>query len=174
MEQRKTPFPYYLLVVLALLVLLLFLVLQYASGSLFAKEPATIAAAAEDGTVLSWIVEKNTWNHLVYDRESTFVCYDRAGLPPAQLTAGQTVTVTIDGTIPDQVTLWAYALASNEDSVYGDSQPLEELNFYFDGKSGSFTLPAAGGDPILGYLLTCTWGENVCEYGLVVQLLPSE
>lgn len=174
MEQRKPPFPYYLLIVLALLALLLFLMLRYASGALFANGPAAITVTAEEGAALNWVVEKNTWNGSSYDREPTFVCYDRAGLPPSQLPGGSTVTITLGGTIPDQVTLKEYALEPDGNSTYGGSRLLEELNFYFNGKSGSFTLPQPGGAPIRGYLLTCSWGENTCEYGLVVQLLPSE
>ncbi len=172
MEQRKQPFPYYLLIVLALLALLLVLVLRFASASLFSKEPASITVTAEDGTQLNWVVEKNHWNGSAYDRAHTFVCYDRAGLTPSQLPGGAAVTITLGGTIPDEVSLREYALAPNGNSAYGDIHLLGELNFYFNGKSGSFSLPQPGNVPVRGYLLTCSWGENTCEYGLVVQILP--
>lgn len=172
MEQKKTSFPYYLLIVLALLILLLVMLLRFASVSLFSMEPASITVTAEDGTQLNWVVEKNHWNGSAYDREHTFVCYDRAGLMPSQLPGGTAVTITLGGTIPDEVSLREYALSSNETSAYGGIRLLEELNFYFNGKSGSFSLPQPGDAPVRGYLLTCSWGENTCEYGLVVQLLP--
>lgn len=173
MESQRRPFPFFALFLLILAVAALLLLLKYASASLFSKDPANITLTAEDGVQLSWIVEKNVWHGVEYDREHTFVCYEKEGLLPSQIDGGSAVTITINGTVPDWVTLREYALRSNEQSIYGDISLLGELDFYFSGKSGSFTLPASDGGSVRGYLLTCTWGENTCEYGFVVQLLPN-
>lgn len=172
MEQRRRPFPYFALWLLLMLLILLFLVLRYAFPVLFAKEPPQITITAGEQNI-SWVVAKNRWNGSQYDREPTFVLYGQQGLLPSQLPAGTEITVTMGGTLPDEVTLREYALDSNEQSVYGESRLTEELLFYFSGKTGSFTLPQPGSAPIRGYLLTCTWGENVCEYAIVVQILDS-
>lgn len=171
MHERKPEFPTFVLWLLLLFIVLLIVILRYASTNLFSKEPSEITLTA--GTeAMSWIVEKNTWHGTAYDRESTFVCYERSGLMPSIVTEGTEIKITMGGSIPDSVTLQEYALSSNERSIYGNSQLLQELIFYFGVKSGTFTIPADTDHPVRGYLLTCTWGENTCEYAFVVQVLP--
>jgi len=171
MQNQKKPIPYFVIWLLLVMAILLFFLLRYASGTLFAKEPPTITISG-GGQELSWVVAKNQWNGSVYDREPTFVCYERAGLLPSQLERDASITVTMGGSIPDKVTLREYSLAPSEASAFGSIQHLSDIIFYFNGKSGSFTLPQSDTSPLRGYLLTCTWGQNTCEYGFVVQVLP--
>lgn len=171
MNAKKRSFPYYVLVLLALLALLAALLLRFAGGALFSRDPAEIVVTAE-GQQLTWVVAKNQWHGSQYDREPTFVLYQRSGLLPSQVSGGTSVSITMNGTLPDQVILGEYALTANESSVYGQADLLEEHAFYFDGRTGSFPLPQAADAPVRGYLLTCSWGGNTCEYAFVVQLLP--
>lgn len=104
MNAKKRSFPYYVLVLLALLALLAALLLRFAGGALFSRDPAEIVVTAE-GQQLTWVVAKNQWHGSQYDREPTFVLYQRSGLLPSQVSGGTSVSITMNGTLPDQVTL---------------------------------------------------------------------
>lgn len=79
----------------------------------------------------------------------------------------------MEGSLPDRVVLTEFALDANERSMFGNTRQLSETDFYFIGKTGTFLLPEGGDAPIRGYRLTCSWGENACEYAIVVQLVPA-
>lgn len=171
MQKKRPDFPTFVLWLLLPLVILLYLILHYASDNLFSKDPSEIILTA--GTEpMSWIVEKNSWNGAAYDRPSTFVCYERAGLMPNIVTDGDEIKITMGGSIPDSVMLTEFSLSGNSESIYGESKLLREIVFYFGVKSGSFEITPDEEHPVRGYLLTCTWGDNTCEYGFVVQSLP--
>ncbi len=170
MHEKKPEFPTFVLWLLLLFSVLLVVILRYASTSLFSKEPSEITITSNT-EALSWIMEKNTWNKTSYEHDSTFICYEQAGLMPNIVTEGAEIKITMGGSIPDSVTLREYSLSSNERSIFGESELLRELVFYFGVKSGTFTIPTDTDHPVRGYLLTCTWGENTCEYGFVVQAL---
>lgn len=170
MLERKRPFPTFVLWLLVFFVALLVLLLR-GCGSLFTKEPPNITITAEDATV-NYIMEKNTWNGAVYDHLDPFYCYGRDIVTPSQAAAGEAVSIRMAGDLPDQVTFTEYALEADDHSPYGSVQLLEEHDFYFSGVTGSFLLPEPGEHPVRGYLLSCSWGENTCEYAFVLQILP--
>ena len=62
-------------------------------------------------------VNKRNYLNIIYDREPTFVCYERAGLFPSQLESGSTVTITMGGNIPGQVTLQTMPVNSVANSL---------------------------------------------------------
>ena len=171
MHAKRPDFPTFAIWLLVIFSALLITLLHYASNNLFSKEPSEITVRIGTEGV-SWAMAKNTWHGEIYDRESVFVAYEQAGLMPTVVTEGDEVKITMGGSIPDSVTLREYALSSNTQSIYGDSTLLQELIFYFGVKSGTFNIPSDPEHPVRGYILTCTWGENTCEYAIVVQVLP--
>ena len=170
MHEKRPECPTFVIWLLVIFSALLVTLLHYASNNLFSKEPSeiTVRIGTED---LSWAMEKNTWHGVAYDRESVVVSYERAGLMPTVVTAGDEVKITMGGSTPDSVTLREYALKSTVQSIYGERTLLQELIFYFGVKSGTFTIPSDPDHPVRGYILTCTWGEDTCEYAIVVQVL---
>ena len=170
MEERKRPFPTFVLWLLVFTISLLFLMVR-CSSDIFAKEPPTLSVAA-DGAPLNWVMVRNVWNGETSAPEDPFLLYGQKIETPSHAAAGETVTVTIGGDIPDKVVLEEYALAPNGQSVYGERQLLGEYPFYFNRKSGTFTLPEPGEHPVRGYVLRCFWGENNCDYGMIVKIRP--
>lgn len=168
--ERKRPFPTFVLWLLVFMASLLF-ILARCSGIFGPKEPPTITVTS-GGAQLNWVMAKNHWNGSAYDRLGTFTIYELDIGVPAQLEAGSEISIRMDGALPDAVTLKEYALTPNQRSVFGGVEFLEDLPFFFSSgaKTGTFRIPEAGDAPVRGYLFTCAWGENVCEYGIVVQI----
>lgn len=171
MNERRRPFPTFVIWLLVLFVSLLVIILRLSSG-LFAKEPPNITVTAE-GQRMGWVVGKNTWNGVAYDRLDIFQIYSRDVMTPSQAAAGEEISIAIDGVLPDKATLAEYTLDADTRSAFGDSRLLSAEDFYFaKGRTGRFPLPSPGENPVRGYVLTCSWGENSCEYAFVVQILP--
>lgn len=169
MKTQRRPFPTFVIWLLVFLGALLFLLTQ-CSGLFSGKEPPSLTIKAE-GVQLSWVMEKNHWNGIAYDRINTFASYGEKISFPSQAAAGERVSITLDTELPERATLLEYALRSNEDSIYGEAQLLSEYPFYFNNRTSSFFLPEPEEHPVRGYLLRCEWGEDVCEYAIVVQIL---
>lgn len=169
MEERKRPFPTFVIWLLVFVVSLLFVVVR-CSSDVFEQE-APILSVSVEGVPLNWVMVRNAWNSEPAEQEDVFLRYAREIGTPSQAAAGEAAEVTISGDIPDQAVLTEYALAPNGQSVYGERQLLSEYPFYFSRKTGTITLPEPGEYPVRGYLLSCYWGENHCEYGIVVQIL---
>ena len=170
MEAKRRPFPTFVLWLLVFMLSLLFLMVR-CSGTLFVKKPPSITVTAE-GQQLNWVVEKSTWNGVSYGQQDAFYRYGLEVSLPSQAAAGEAVSITMDGVLPDQASLREYALEPDGRSAYGAATLLREYSFYFDGKTGSFPQPEPAEHPVRGYLLTCSWGENTCMYALVFQILP--
>lgn len=172
MQKKRPDFPTFAVVLLVFFGVVLFLIMNYASKNLFSTEPSEVTITS-NGQAIGWVIEKNTWRGTEYDHDSIFVNYEAAGLMPNIVTEGDEIKITMGAGIPDTVTLHEYALTSNGRSIYGERELIQELIFYFGMKSGTFTIPSNSDHPVRGYLLTCTWGENTCEYAFIAQVLPN-
>lgn len=170
MEERKRPFPTFAVWLLVFMVSLLFLVVR-CSGGVFAKEPPTLSATVE-GAQVNWVMNARAWNGGAGEEENLFLRYGREIETPAQAAAGEAVTVTLNGDVPDRAVLEEYALSPGGQSPFGGQQLLSESPFHFIRKTGTIPLPEPGEYPVRGYVLRCYWGEDCCEYGIVVQVLP--
>ena len=169
MQAKPRPFPTFVIWLLVLALSLLAILLRCLS-SLSPSGPPEIAATAE-GNQLGWVRRTEVWSGTAYEEAPLFPAYGRELGTPAQAAAGEEVSITVSP-VPDEVTLKEYALGADEGSPYGSAEFLQEYFFYFTGKSGTFTLPEPGEHPVRGYVLSCAWGENRCEYGLVIQITP--
>ena len=169
MEVRKRHFPTFVLWLLVFAVSLLFLLVR-CSSEVFIKGPPALSAAAE-GVPVNWVMAPNVWNGQVREPEDLFLRYGREIGIPAQTAAGEAITIKLDGDVPDRAVLVEYALSPDRKSAFGGQQLLSEYPFYFDRRTGTITLPEPGEHPVRGYMLRCYWGENNCDYGMVVQIL---
>lgn len=169
MKTKRRPFPTFVLWLLVFLLALLTLLLRCLS-ILSPGGPPSITAEAE-GKQMNWVVRRQAWDGAVYEEDPIFHTYGRDVVTPSQAAAGETVSISIDS-LPDQVTLKEYALSADGESPYGSAVFLREYVFYFTGRTGAFTLPEPGEESVRGYVLGCAWGEDRCEYGLVIQITP--
>jgi len=168
MKPQKRPFPTFILWLLLFAGILLWLLWRYALPDTN-QEPPTITFSA--GTEqMAWVMEKDQWNGTAYDHIGIFDSYERAGLLPSQAAANAVVTVRLGGNRPDEAVLETYRFVPGGASAYGQAEQTDVYSLYFSGKSATFTLPAEAG--VCGFRLTCRWGGNECEYGIVVQLTP--
>lgn len=170
MKTQRRPFPTFVIWLLVFFGALLFLLVR-CSGLFSAGEPPSPTIKAE-GVQLSWVMEKRHWNGVAYEPADAFASYGKKISFPSQAAAGEQVSITITTELPERATLLEYALGSNESSLYGEAELLSEYPFYFTRRTSSFSLPEPGEHPVRGYLLRCEWGEDVCEYAIVVQILP--
>lgn len=170
MEERKRPFPTFVIWLLVFMASLLFLLVR-CSGGVFTKAPPTLTAVAE-GAQVNWVMGQNVWNGETREPEDLFLRYGLEIETPAQAAAGEAITITLNGDVPDRAVLEEYALFPDGQPSFGGRQLLSEYPFYFSRKTGTITLPEPGEYPVRGYVLRCYWGENNCDYGMVVQILP--
>jgi hypothetical protein len=147
-------------------------------------EPPAITVKSGQYSI-DWTVGKNKWNGAVYDRLDVFQDLmpryrSVSNLPYVK--NGELITIAINGTVPDSVTLTEHILSSNGNRKYNIDGMTYDVSFGILNRVGTFTLTpnyATGlssfsgdyepGNTIKGYSLICTWGNNECEYGFIIR-----
>lgn len=126
----------------------------------------------------------NQWDGNIYDRED---CFERimSGTALADLEYvknGETITILVDGNVPDSVTLTEYILKDDGTKKYNIEGMSYDISFGVSNQMGTLTLVpnytaglsslGADYDPgatIRGFQLVCLWGENECEYSFIIR-----
>lgn len=169
MKAKRRPFPTFVIWLLVFMLSLLALLLRSLASQTTSGPPDITVKVGEQQ--LGWVVRTEAWKGTEYQEDPVFRAYGRDIVMPSQAAAGETVSVSINAA-PDEVTLKEYALSADEGSPFGSAEFLREHVFYFTGRSGTFLLPEPGDSPVRGYVLSCAWGEDRCEYGFVIQITP--
>ena len=147
------------------------------------NQAPAISVTAEEITIPS-TYGLNQWDGSVYDREDTFLSLmspvqDIKDLPNIRL--HQTIRIELDGAAPDSYTLTDQILTKEGKLRYGNAAT-QDVPITFSGSHCEFELLpnyAASlssnvkdyepGATIRGFRLTCSWGDNECEYAFVLR-----
>lgn len=146
------------------------------------EQPPEITISAGDGQI-SYVTGLNQWNGAKYDREDTFHTIMK-GTAPSDLPYihfCEKVRIAFKGPVPDTVQLTDTILTREGDIRY-TSRETNIIPIAFQEAKGSFTMQAhmsawlssnsedyKPGATIRGFRLTCTWGENECEYAFILR-----
>ncbi len=168
----------YLLFVLLLLIMLT----STACDDIVHNEPPEISIKVGDKEV-GYVVGLNQWDGAIYDREDTFLTIMKEGsdieVPYAHL--GEIIEIVFKGATPDKYELKDYILMENGLIKYtekeGIERPIEltngkatfELDMHWAAFLSSHSKDYEQGRTFRGFRLTCSWGNNECEYGFVIR-----
>ncbi len=140
------------------------------------KEPPEISITAGNVS-LPWVVGLNKWDGAIYDREDTFKDFFNKNNEVIELELGTKITIDFKDHEPDEVVVEEYILKDNGEQFSEGSEPKDIEGITFKGDKMTFSLEESSEVPseavINGYIMrgfrvTCTWGENECEYAIVV------
>ncbi|MCL1793961.1 MAG: M56 family metallopeptidase [Oscillospiraceae bacterium] len=158
------------------------------------NEPPEITVKAGDYAI-DWTVGLNKWNGDIYDRLDNFteiMSHYRSTSNLPYIRNGETITITIDGIVPDSTTVTEYILNESGNRKYNAIGMSYDVHFSFwnnvfsraINRSASFTITPEPnyatalssfsgdyepGNTIKGYGILCTWGDNECEYGFIIR-----
>lgn len=161
--------------------LLLFALLLSACGS--SGGPPDIRVRAGEGE-LTWVMGLNRWDGSVIDRMDNYDLYMSRNKELTRLELGTEITVEFQGKAPDSVTLRDELLNSDGSRKYDErvSKVLElavvdggvsfSLEPHFAVFLSSSLEDYEPGAVIRGLKLTCSWGENECEYAFAIRTDP--
>lgn len=131
--------------------------------------------------ILPYQMGLNQWDGAVYDREDNFHALVQAGTPFSYCKLGETVRISFpEGAVPDRVVLTDSLLKEDGSLKYEKTD--QEIPLEFSGGAAEFTLTAhfavslssstedtaPGAVARRGFRLTCSWGDNACEYAFVL------
>lgn len=123
------------------------------------------------------------WNRHVYDRESTFdtIMNENSNIEIPYIELGTKIKIEIKGRVPDRIELTDSVLRENGTVKYSYRED-QIIPFTFSNRKGTYDLdihPAVflssnsedylPGKTMRGFRLTCSWGENKCEYGFIIR-----
>ena len=140
-------------------------------------EPSEIITMAGD-IQIGYVVGLNMWNHAVYDRECTFETIMKEDLkieiPYVELET--IIEIEIKGRVPDTIELKDSVL--DENGVI-KSRLREDKTIPFTFSNELDINPAvflssniedySPGRTTRGFRLTCSWGDNQCEYDFIIR-----
>lgn len=145
-------------------------------------EPPEIIIMADD-TQIGYVVGLNKWNRAVYDRENTFetIMKEESKIEIPYIKSGTIIEIKVKGRVPDTVELRDSVLNESGVIKYTTREDIT-IPFTFSNRKGAFMLemnPAVflssnsedylPGKTIRGFRLTCSWGDNQCEYGFIIR-----
>ncbi|MGM9974573.1 MAG: hypothetical protein ACI33K_11100 [Clostridiaceae bacterium] len=142
------------------------------------EEPPEISIIAGNVS-LPWVVGLNKWDGAIYDREDTFKDFFNKNNEVIELELGTKITIDFKDHEPDEVVVEEYILKDNGEQFSEGSEPKDIEGITFKGDKMTFVLEESSEVPseavINGYIMrgfrvTCTWGENECEYAIVVKV----
>lgn len=170
--------------------LLILALILFVCGSLPARSAAEVGLMPEppaiqvtaNGTDIPTAVGLNIWNGAIYDRIGTFQMIAHAHSEFPYIALGTQIEIRLDGEMPDQYELCDYVLTADGSFKYETYVSLDPIPFELADGAGSFKLPGnvmtmlssnsadyEQGASIRGFMLTCFWGENSCEYGFMLR-----
>lgn len=144
-----------------------------------AKPSAFTAFAGE--TEIPTAFGYNEWDGAVYDREDlcVWLINEKADIPYIEL--GETVTLFLDGRRPDRCVMQDFIADYQGYNKYTEKE-INTSEIKFRGGKYEFELPKhqaaylssdgesyERGGIMRGFKLTCTFGENECEYAFLLR-----
>jgi hypothetical protein len=169
----------YRLFILSLLITFTFVVCIINKGM---TKPPEISITVGDKKV-GYVVGLNQWNGAKYDRLGNFneIMKANSDIQVPYIHLGETIQIEIRGRVPDTFQLKDYILKENGEVKYTEKKA-KEILVEFINRKGTFELdshiPALlssdskdyeQGKTIRGFSLTCSWGQNECEYGFIIR-----
>ena len=123
----------------------------------------------------------NEWDGAIYDREDLCVQLVKEDTDFPYVSLGETITLSLDGAQPDSCVMQDYIVGEDGRNLYTEKEiTTSDLSF----KNGQYQFvleenPAAHlssdseayetGGIMRGFKLTCTFGENECEYAFIIR-----
>jgi hypothetical protein len=144
--------------------------------------PPEILITAGDKEI-PYVAGLNQWNGAIYDREDTFqtILKKDSGIEVSYIQLGESIQIEFKGNPPDKLKLRDYILKEDGIPKYTGKEvnqiPVklvgEKINFKLEvhmaAMLSSNSKDYEPGNTIRGFKLTCSWGENECEYGFIIQ-----
>lgn len=133
--------------------------------------------------IIDWNLGLNQWNGAKYDRQDTLIALmeGKEVKDLAYVKNGEPISIEFLGTPPETLSL-SEAIVNEEGRevyTYREVRSVDLLardtNYVFDltpnpaGHLSSHTSTYKKGGLLRGYRLTCSWGDNSCEYGFVIR-----
>lgn len=152
------------------------------SGCGGGKAPDISVRAGE--TELSWVMGLNKWDGAVIDRMDNYEQFMNLYPELVKVELGTEITVEFLGGSPDSVTLRDEVLSADGRRKYDekvtkaselavrDGAISFSLEPHFAVYLSSSTEDYEPGAVIRGFKLSCSWGENECEYAFVLRTDP--
>jgi hypothetical protein len=147
-----------------------------------AEGPPEITVKAGSAVIPS-TVGVNKWNGGVVDREDSFIALmkNKALEDLPYIKIGETFSIEIKGNSPDSAVLKDYVLNANGGKKFSE-ETIAEIPVEFKNEKSEFVLEKnmasmlssnsedyKPGNSIRGFSLTCTWGNNECEYAFIIR-----
>jgi len=143
-------------------------------------EPPEIKIAI-DGKQLEYVVAKNSWDGVMYDREDTFETILKktplSSIP--YIKTGSTVEIDFGDNPPDKLTVLDLLIDENGNQMYSDKEiitiPVEltddETSFKIEKHMASALSSSSILDKknIRGFRIIAGWKENECEYAFIIK-----
>ncbi len=151
------------------------------------QTPATIDASAPpditvigDGVPLPSTVGLNVWNGAMVKRMNTLEYLVTEGRTAPYVPMGAEIVFRIDEPLPGKVALAGHLLTVDENGTVGGIAAQGPVDFSYENGTCRFILPpgtapdspddaVSPGLALRGFTVTCTWGENVCEYAFLLK-----
>jgi hypothetical protein len=132
---------------------------------------------------IPYVAGLNQWNSAIYDREDTFqtILKKDSGIEVPYIQLGETIQIEFKGNPPDKLQLRDYIQKEDGIPKYTGKEvnqiPVklvgEKINFKLEvhmaAMLSSNSKDYEPGNTIRGFKLTCSWGENECEYGFIIK-----
>lgn len=145
------------------------------------KVPPGIEVTA-GGSTIPWTVGIDRWNGAIVDRLDGLEVLIEQGHAFPYIALGETIHIRLtSGQAPDKATLRDGLLRQDGSPTYNE-QSTGNVPITFQGREASFVLEAnpgawlssqsadyAPGATVRGFRLTCSWGDNVCEYAFILR-----
>lgn len=133
-----------------------------------------------DNKQLEYVVAKNIWDGVAYDREDTFESIlkktPESSIP--YINIGSTVVIDFSDNPPDKLIVTDLIIYRNGNKIHfdktTDSFPVELSNNIVSFKIARHTSSLSSSDiinkiNIRGFRVIAKWGENECEYAFVIK-----
>ncbi len=167
--------------VAALLLLISGMLPASAMAAPLGTQPPAFAVTAGE-IALPSMIGLNVWDGAMVKRGDTLEDLARENPDIPYVYLGTEIVFTIDGPAPDSMVLRDYLLRADGTEKYWVDDPQNEVAFTFEDGVGRFDLLGSTmtllssnsadyepGNTIWGFKLTCSWGENECEYAFILR-----
>lgn len=138
-----------------------------------------------NGIELPSIVALSRWDNTYYARPSVFssIMSNTSIEELPYIRNGELIKVKVDGRVPINISIMKYFLREDGSIIMGPSGTGGYNSLYMFASPKTYTLNPYGTrttskvtesefGAIIGFSITCTWGNNECEYGFIVLADP--
>lgn|GEM_PF-5183608 len=138
-----------------------------------------------NGIELPSIVVLNRWNNIYYACPSVFssIMSETSVEELPYIEYGERIKVRVDGRVPIDISINKWFLKEDGSILHGPSGTGEYNSLYMFANPRTYSLnpystrttsevTESEFGAIVGYSITCTWGNNTCEYGFIVLADP--